>query len=165
MSARQADIAWKEFIALELGAYGETSKSQAERQEQMGKQFNELSSKMFGDQYEPLSKQTQEYIAKSLPPELKVDWDNMPNETMAAFIQLKKHTQNEINAVKKQYGGEDKLAGSGGQSASMSIEEVRAELVKANSELSKAKVFSPEYKQIEENRNKLRETLSRMVNK
>ncbi len=164
LTPKQAEKAWQEYMGAEIGAYGEQTKAQAERQAQMEKEFNDLSSKLFGDQFDAYSKQAQEFLGKALPPELQVDWQNMDNTTLAAFIQMTKYAQGEIDAVKKQYGGEDKLA-SGGQSASMSMEEVRAELVKANSELQKAKIFSPEYKQIEENRNKLRETLSRMVNK
>lgn len=164
LSPKQAEKAWQEYMGMELGAYSEQTKAQAEKQAQMDKEFEGLSNKLFGDQFDAYSKQAQEFLGKALPPELQVDWQNMDNTTLAAFIQMTKYSQDQIDAVKKQYGGEDKLA-SGGQNASMSIEEVRAELVKANSELGKAKIFSPEYKQIEENRNKLRETLSRMVNK
>lgn len=164
LSPKQAEKAWQEYMGLELGAQSENAKAQAERQAQQEKEFNDLSNKLFGDQFEAYSKQAQEFLGKALPPELQVDWQNMDNNTLAAFIQMTKYSQDQIDSVKKQYGGEDKLAG-GRQSASMTLEEVRAELVKANTELGNAKVFSPEYKQIEENRNKLRETLSRMVNK
>jgi len=164
LTPKQAEKAWQEYMGQELGAYGEQNKAQAEKQAQMDKEFDDLSNKLFGDQFDTYSKQAQEFLGKALPKELQVDWQNMDNTTLAAFIQMTKYSQDQIDAVKKQYGAEDKL-GSGGQNASMSKEEVRAKLVEANSELQKAKIFSPEYKQIEENRNKLRETLSRMVNK
>lgn len=163
LTPRQANQAWREYVGMELGAYGDSQKLQAEKEAEREKSFNDLSSKLFGDKFDVYSKQAQSDIGEAIPQGL-IDWGDMPSEYMMGFVSMSKYYQEKYDAIKAKYGAEDILA-SGGQNKGMSVDEVRAELVKANSELQKAKIFSPEFKQIEENRNKLRETLSRMVNK
>lgn len=164
LSSKMANERWKDYVGMELEAYNQSVKDANERNAILDREFGTLAQKHFGDQFDLYSSQTQDRLRAVLPKELGIDWENIPPPVMAAFIMLEKSHQGDLSALNKKYGVEDKLS-SGGAINGMNVDSVRAELVKVNSDLQKAKIFTPEYKQLEDTRARLRETLGRMVNK
>lgn len=164
LSSKKANEIWKDYVGMELDAYGQSQKENSERSASLDKEFGSLAQKHFGDQFDLYSSQTQDRLRAVLPKELGIEWESVPPQVMTAFIMMEKSHQGDISALNKKYGVEDALS-SGGSVPGMNVDAVRAELVKVNSSLQKAKIFTPEYKQLEETRARLRETLARMVNK
>lgn len=164
LSSKMANERWKDYVGMELEAYNQSVKDANERNAILDREFGILAQKHFGDQFDLYSSQTQDRLRAILPKELGIDWENIPPPVMAAFIMLEKSHQGDVSALNKKYGVEDKLS-SGGAINGMNVDSVRAELVKVNSDLQKARIFTPEYKQLEDTRARLRETLGRMVNK
>lgn len=164
LSTKKANEIWKDYVGMELEAYGQSQKENSERSASLDKEFGALAQKHFGDQFDLYSSQTQDRLRAVLPQDLGIDWEGVPPQVMTAFIMMEKSHQSDISALNKKYGVEDNLS-SGGSVPGMNVDAVRAELVKVNSSLQKAKIFTPEYKQLEETRARLRETLGRMVNK
>lgn len=164
LSSKKANEIWKDYMRMELDAYGQGQKESSERAAALDKEFEMLAQKHFGDQFDLYSGQTQDRLRAILPKDMAIDWENVSPAVMAAFIMMEKSHQSDVSALNKKYGVEDALS-SGGSVPGMNVDAVRAELVKVNSSLQKAKIFTPEYKQLEETRARLRETLGRMVNK
>lgn len=164
LSSKKANEIWKDYVGMELDAYGQSQKAASDHAAAMDKEFGTLAHKYFGDQFDLYSGQTQDRLRAILPKDIGIDWENISPSVMAAFIMMEKSHQSDVSALNKKYGVEDALS-SGGSVPGMNVDAVRAELVKVNSSLQKAKIFTPEYKQLEETRARLRETLARMVNK
>lgn len=131
LNTRQAQKLWKEYIGTEMGIAEKSKASKAENDSKLDKEFEEIKSKVFGEEYEAKSQQALGLINKHAPEELKDALKEIGNnpKAMAAVIATLSAVQGEIDSVKKQYAGEDGLKGRGDQTGgAQSIESVRKEL-------------------------------------
>jgi hypothetical protein len=164
LNQKQAEKLWKSYVGSELEAVGKMSEAQAAKQAELDKEFDGLTQKLFGDQYDTVSKQAQDFIKQSLPPELSsVVGDMAENpKALAALIKLSQVAQSQIADVKKKYGAEDNLA-SGSQFAGLSKEDVVKKLVDANSRAQSSDPFSAARKDAMAEADTLRKQLALMV--
>ena len=171
LSPKQAEKAWQEYMGMELTALTEQQKAQAERQEAQDKEYNELVGRLFGDQYDSFAKDAQDFIANSVPQELRESVvqgmadGSIDNKTLVAMISMAKHAKEQIAAVKKQYGAEDNLSSKGTPAAGQSVDEIRKALVEAKTEVAKHQLFTPARREAESRMESLRADLARMVNR
>lgn len=143
LTPKQASDLWNNYMGLEVEAMKKMETQNADRQAQLDKEFDELSSSMFGDSFKEKAAQAEQFLNNVLPEELKgvVDTIRDNPKAMLAMIKLADHSQSEIADVKRKYGAEDKLQ-SGGQSAAISQSDVMKNLIEAKSKLADVAPFN-----------------------
>lgn len=163
LNQKQADKLWKAYVGSEVEAVSKMGEAQQARQAELDKEFDGLTQKLFGDQYETVSKQAQDFIKQSLPDELKPVVGEIAENprALAAMIKVAQAAQSQIADIKKKYGAEDSLA-SGSQYAGMSKDEVVKKLVEANTRARTGDPFSKERKDAVAEADALRRQLAAM---
>lgn len=164
LSKEKANEAWRKYVAMEMEAVGQMTESQKAQQAELDKQFNDMTSKMYGNKFEEVSKQAQEFIGQALPDELKPVMERIGDDPQAlvAMIELSNYAQKQIADVKRQYTGEDNLT-SGGTGANQSADEVRARMGEIRLALKNADPLSKQRKELEAELEDKRKSLASMV--
>lgn len=163
LNQKQAEKLWKSYVGSEVEAATKGAAAAKEQQTALDKQFDELTGKMFGGQYEQVAKGAQDFIRSALPDELKPVIGQIADNPahLAAMIKIADHAQKQIAEVKKKYGAEDSLA-SGTQTGGMSRDEVVKKLTEANIKAKGADPFSMDRKTALEDVEKFRSLLVAM---
>lgn len=153
LTKKQADAIYQEYVRDVLGQQAKLTAQSAEQQAQLDKQFDEVTKQYFGDQYDIKAASAMEFIASKIPEGLRASFKDAESnpKLLAGMIAIIDAAQNEISAVKKQYGAEGSL-NTGEAVGGKSIEEVRRELASLR--------VSQEYKDFTNPKNK--ETVNRV---
>ena len=132
LTTKQANDVWQMYMKAEIDALGKQTDAAKEQQVELDKQFDELRDKLFGEEYDAKAEMAKGLFNELAPEELQPALSEMGDKPklMAAMIHVLSSAQEQINAVKKEYGAEDDLSGKGDQVASNDIMEVRNELAK-----------------------------------
>lgn len=164
LSPQQANALWEGYMGIELESLKGQEAQKAEKEAALDKEFDELGGKLFGDQFEAVMKEAQNYLKAVLPEELgDVSQELAGNpKALLAMIKIANHAQTQTNKIKKEYGAEDKLA-SGEQSAGITVNEINTKLADAKDRYTKAPVFSQQRKDIEQEIEGLRAQLRKAV--
>lgn len=165
LSPSQAKKAWEKYINMEIEASNDIKSKLSDNQKELDKQYDELSKKYFGDKYDVISKQAQDFIRDALPEELRPALNSLENNPQAllAVIKISEHAKNEISKIANEYGKEDRL-NSGTSSTPSDVNEVKKNLIEARDRAQKAAPFSPERKQAESDLDMYRKQLAKIVN-
>lgn len=163
LSPAQANKLWNRYVALELEATQEHKKSLETKSSDLDKRYDSLRDELFKDNFDDVFTQTQSYLLKSLPDNIKqamTQVEDMP-EVQMAFMKIVTDTRNEIAEIKKKYGAEDKLA-SGVQTQGLSMRQL---LDKMNEVRDSMKTMqpSPRREEAERELERLRSQLSRLA--
>jgi hypothetical protein len=147
LNQKQAEKLWKSYVGSEVAAVSKMSEQHKAKQAELDKEFDGLTQKLFGDQYETVSKQAQDFIRQALPDELKPVVGEMADnpKALAAMIKVAQAAQSQIAEVKKKYGSEDTLA-SGAQHGGLTKEDVVKKLTEANMRAKKSDPLSKDRK-------------------
>lgn len=157
----KANQAWNRYLSMELEGVQEIQSQTAEQQKAMDEEFDKLTQDLWGDKYNEVSAQAQDFIKTALPDELKPVVNEIADnpKALAAMIKLAEHAQSQIKETKSKYGAEDKLT-SGEQSAGMSQDEVIKNMMEQRQIATTAEPFSAERKAAEAELEKLRGRLA-----
>lgn len=139
LPADKANEAWNDYLKMEIEAT-------AARSTELDKQYDEITSKLFGEKYEEASSKAQATIKNVLPEELHSAIQQLGNENpagLASLIALDNYYRNEISALNKKFGQEDTLA-SGGQTQATSKDEVLAKIRDAKAKIASNSMFETE---------------------
>lgn len=171
LSPKEAQIAWADYMGMELESLKSEQAKNSEKQAALDKEFDELTAKLWGDKYKDVEAKAQETLKAAVPDELK---DAIPYiaenpKALAATIKLVEHAEAQAAALraenaelKKKYGVEDRL-NSGQQTGGMSKDDVLKALTEANMKVRGLDPFSPERKKTMEQIEELRGQLARML--
>lgn len=161
LSPEKANQAWNDYLAMELEGVQEMQTQSAEQKKVLDAEFDKLRQDLWGDNYEQVSTQAQDFIKSALPDELKPVVNEIAEspKALAAMIKLAEHAQSQIKETKAKYGAEDKLT-SGEQSAGMSQQEVVNQMMEQRKIASTAEPFSAERKTAEIELENLRKKLA-----
>ena len=145
LSPKQAEDLWNGYMNMELESVKGLQEQALQREAELDKEFDQLSSTLFGDSFKDVSEQAQRYLGEVLPDELRDVPAALADNPKAllALIKIANHSQTEIRNVKKKYGAEDKLA-SGSQASAVSQQEILQKMNDAKTKYTQAPVFSPE---------------------
>lgn len=160
LSKEKANEAWRKYVGMEMEAVQEIQAQQAE----LDKQFDEMRMERYGDKFEDVSKQAQEFISQALPDDLKPVMERVSNDpqVLVAMIELSNYAQKQIADVKRQYTGEDNLT-SGGNGANQSADEVRQRMGEIRLALKNADPLSKQRKELEAELEDKRKALASMM--
>lgn len=161
LTQKQADTLYQKFLQEEISVAGSNQKAMAEKQKELDAQFDEVTTKLFGDKFEEVSARSQNIIKENVPQELIPHLQSLSDsdpKALAAVIALTDKMATQMSEIKKKYGAEDNL-GSGGQAAASGKEEVLKKLTEAKVRAKSSDPFSPDRKaainEIEEYRKQL----------
>lgn len=162
LSPAKAQEAWNDYIGMELEALQRVNEQSSEKTKNLDAEFEKLTQELWGDKYEQVSKQAQDFIAQSLPESLKGVVSEVANNprALAVLIKVAESAQTQISQIKQKYGAEDKLV-SGTQAPGMSQEEIVKRLTEENLKARSAEPFSQERKAAEMEAEKLRSMLAK----
>lgn len=161
LSPEKANQAWNDYLAMEMEGVQEMQAQNAEQQKDLDAEFDKLTQNLWGDKYNEVSAQAQDFIKNALPDELKPVVNEIAEspKALAAMIKLAEHAQSQIKETKAKYGAEDKLT-SGEQSAGMSQQEVVKQMMEQRQIATTSEPFSAERKAAEAELEKLRGRLA-----
>ncbi len=149
LNQKQAETMWQEYLTMSAGDFKEAQEGWQKTQAEKDAEFDQITQKVFGDQYDAKAKAASEFISAHLPQELAgvmADVGDNP-KALAAMIAISDAAQQAIADVKAKYGGEDKLTS--GQGTGISEQEIRQKLVEAKANAAKAEPWSIERKGFE----------------
>lgn len=157
LSSEKANQAWRDYIGMEI-------EGEKARQAELDKQYDELGSSLFGDSFDNVAKEAQDYLKQNLPEELFPVVESMQNnpKSLLALIHVVNKAQKDIVEIKKQYGKEDRLQSGDGASGD-SVADIQRKMNEARDKIRKADIFSKERKDAENELNALRDRLKRSV--
>jgi hypothetical protein len=166
LTQKQANDLWQKYMGLEISAFEKNGQALKDHQEALDNEFDELSGKMFGDQYDAKAESAKALFNKFAPDELKPTLAELGEhpKLMAAMIHVLSSASAEIGAVKKEYGAEDKLPADGGGGVSSNIDDIRKELAQLRTGESAKNFTHPEHKQTIERIKTLQDGLRRHYN-
>lgn len=151
LTQKQADALYQRFLKEEISSATENQKTFSERQKELDAQFDEVTTKLFGDKFEEVSARSQNIIKENVPqeliPHLQALSDSDP-KALAAIISLTDKMASQISEIKKKYGAEDNL-NSGAQTSYSNKEEVLKKLTDAKVRARGADPFSSDRKSAE----------------
>lgn len=112
LNTKQAAKVWDMY----LQSVQKDAASMKEKQVALDKEFDDLSTKIFGDKFEEKSKVAQEMIKSLVPKELIPSYEALADhpQALAAVIVALNGAKEQIDKVKQEYGAEGSIAGSGG---------------------------------------------------
>lgn len=150
LTPRQAKTMFDKYMGMELTALNKSGEQNAQQEQDLDKQFDEIGNELFGDKFGHVSSKAQSYLRESLPDSLKDVADTLGGNPKAllAMIALADKNINDSAKIKQEYGAEDKLA-SGTQAGNQSIDEINGQLNDAKKRYSAAPPFSQERKNIQ----------------
>lgn len=151
LTQKQADVLYQKFLQEEIGAASQNKEAIAQRQQDLDKQFDEVTTDLFGDRFEEVSARSQNLIKENVPAELIPHLQSLSDsdpKALAAVIALTDKLATQMADIKKKYGAEDAL-NSGGQAASFNKDEVLKKLTEAKIKAQKSDPFSPDRKSAE----------------
>lgn len=161
LTQKQANSLYQKFLQEEIAVAGGNQKAMAERQKELDAQFDEVTTKLFGDKFEEASARSQNIIKENVPQELIPHLQSLSDsdpKALAAVIALTDKMATQMSELKKKYGAEDSL-GSGGQATASGKEDILKKLTDAKVRAKNADPFSPDRKaaeaEIEEHRKQL----------
>ena len=160
LSPKQAKDLWDNYMGMEMEAAKGIQEKNASREAELDKEFDELSSSLFGDSFKDVSAQAQKYLGEILPPELDGVVESLGDNPKAllALVKIANHSQIEVKRVKQKYGAEDSLA-SGSQASAISQQEIISKMAEAKKNFQNAPVFSEERKTLTAEIDNLRKQL------
>lgn len=138
LSKSQAAEVWKGYLELE-------TKAALERSAAMDAQFDELSSKYFGDNFESVSASAQKFLVDVLDEGLRTEAANATPAQQIAMITVADNAMKRIAEIEKKYGAEGSIT-PGEQTAPNSIEDVRLELAKLRTSEAVRDFTHPDHK-------------------
>jgi hypothetical protein len=124
-------------------------------------QFQELTTKHFGDKFSQIQGIAQDAIKAFVPMELRESLKTASPEVLTAMIALASNAKGEIDRVKQEYGAEGKLP-SGGVVESRNAESIAKEISQLKFSSAGRDYSNPEYKATWEKINGLQQQLSRL---
>jgi hypothetical protein len=147
LTQRQAENLWKEYMGLELEIIKKEGETTAARQAELDKEFDEITKKHFGDNFEETSKAAIDFAASIVPDDLRgVPGELVDNPKALAYIAaLAKGARDKIAAIEKEYGKEGSLT-SGNQASTESIEDIRKELAALRTSKESRDPLHPDFK-------------------
>jgi len=141
LTPKQANKLWDLYLKEELSAVS-TGK---ENSRKLDAEFDALVSERWGDRWDAVSKQTIEAVTKAVPENLRGFLKELSPKGLAAIVSLVEGNSREIEAVRKEYGAEGKLA-SGQQTTAESTDEKRKRLAVARASVAYSDFHHPEHK-------------------
>lgn len=125
LTKKQADTMWKQYVGAEMGAVKTASDA-------LDKKYDETLNSLFGDKRADAEKTAQEAIKQYLPEDMRGSIGALAGhpEAMGAVIKLANEMNAALQSVKKEYGAEGGLPGSGAQAAGESINDTVSRLAK-----------------------------------
>lgn len=147
LTPKQANDLWREYMSGELDTLNQTKEQQAAKQAELDKEFDDLTKKHFGDDFESVQKVAHEMVSQYVPEELRGAYAELSDnpKALAAFAAAMKGAHDEIAKVKKEYGAEGQIT-TGDQAASESIEEIRKELAGLRTSVEARDPFHADHK-------------------
>ncbi len=157
LNQKQADAVFQLYLQTEM-------ESMQSKQDDLDKQYDELSQKHFEGNLEEQQKVAIDFANKYVPEELREGFAGLENnpQALAAIVSMAKGAQDEIKAIKQKYGAEDRLE-SGGQSPSQSVDEIRTQLARLNTSQANREFDHPDHKQTRQKIEELRGQLGRAL--
>jgi hypothetical protein len=154
LTTKQANALWQAYVKSEID-------SSSELMAQSDVQFQELTTKHFGDKFSQIQGVAQDAIKAFVPVELRESLKTASPEVLTAMIALASNAKGEIDRVKQEYGAEGKLP-SGGVVESRNAESIAKEISQLKFSSAGRDYSNPEYKATWEKINGLQQQLSRL---
>lgn len=143
LSPKEAERVWSEYLKAEMSAADAIKASHAEATAKYDEEFDALAKEKFGDNYDAANEAAQKFLNESLDEKLRLNIAEADPRTQVALIAAASEMQNKINAIKKEYSGEDTIT-VGDQASGTSITEARGELAKLRASAAAKDFTHPE---------------------
>lgn len=166
LTQKQADKLYQRFLEEEVSTANQNKEAFEQKRVELDKQFDEVTSELFGDKFEEVSVKSQNIIKDALPESLLPAISELSETSpraLAAVIALTDKMSSQISEVKQKYGAEDNL-GTGSQAQASAKDEVLKKLTEAKSKAKNADPFSPDRKQAQNEIEELRKQLQGFFN-
>ena len=130
LTPKQAEKLWQGYLAEEMKSTSEIRAKAAEEKKRLDDEFDALAKEHFGDGFDSASKATQDAVSRLVPEKLRGAYADIAEnpKALTALVALVNGMNGEMEKLRKEYGAEGKLPGSGDTVGSKSIDEVRKEL-------------------------------------